>query len=166
MNVHVRWLIRQDLPQVIECDFCSYPSWTAEDIASKLHLRNTIGMVAECGSTIVGYMVYSLHKDHLNVIKLVVHPDYRRRGVGTALFEKLKSKLSHHRRTHITFVVHELLLGGQLFLKKMGAVCTKILPSYFDEDGVDVHDGYLMIFRLPKTEPRDFVPEFIQMNEV
>src|SRR5687768_6635477 len=56
-RVHIRWMIRRDMPEVlsIETQCFEFP-WTEEDFLRCLRQRNCIGMVAEQGEKVVGFM--------------------------------------------------------------------------------------------------------------
>ena len=76
-----------------------------------------------------------------------------RRGIGTALVDKLVSKLSPHRRNRIVLEVRETNLDAQLFFKSLGFRAISVLRDYYDDT---VEDAYLMQFRYTeelKTEP-------------
>src|SRR3954451_12823828 len=97
--VHIRWMIRRDMPSVlaIEQECFEFP-WFEEDFIRCLRQRNCIGMVAETSERIVGFMVYELHKHKLHVLNFAVHASHRRRGVGSQMAKKLMGKLSTDRR--------------------------------------------------------------------
>ena len=144
--IHVRWMIRRDMPEVI--NICND---TDEYLTSLLRQRDCIGMVAEIGERIVGMMVYELHKQELLIIRCVVHPSYRRQGIGRLMMSKLTAKLSPSRRTKMKFIVSEHSFGGLQFLKKLGFKATKVLRNQFS-DWEDSWDGYLMKYSLPRME--------------
>jgi len=120
--VHIRWMIRRDMPEVLDIDYASYQEpWWEKEFLHVLRHRNCIGMVAEKGEKVFGFMIYELHKDKLEVLRLAVLPCVRRRGIGAWMAEKLKSKLSSHtRRRKIIFDVPEEMLPAQLFLARQG----------------------------------------------
>lgn len=103
-RVHVRWMIRRDLPDVLDAELLSFGhrAWGEEDVLATLREKNVIGQVAEGpGDALLGHLVYRLHKHCLEVVRLAVHPDWRGAGAGSALLSKLKSKLAPHRRRAI-----------------------------------------------------------------
>src|SRR5215471_1645201 len=118
LPVHIRWMIRRDMPEVlaIEKQCFEFP-WQDEDFIRCLRQRNCIGMVAEAGERVVGFMIYELHKSRLHILNFAVHEGFRRRGVGCQMVAKLISKLSSHRRTRITLEVRETNLAAQLFFR-------------------------------------------------
>jgi ribosomal-protein-alanine N-acetyltransferase len=59
-------MIRRDMPEVLAIEHASfeYP-WCEEEFLRVLRQRNCIGMVAEQGERIVGFMVYELHRNKI-----------------------------------------------------------------------------------------------------
>src|SRR5271169_2514883 len=120
-RVHIRWMIRRDMPEVlaIENGSFEYP-WCEEEFLRVLRQRNCIGMVAEHGDRIVGFMIYELHRNKIHVLDFATHAEFQRRGVGRQMVSKLKGKLSNERRTRIEMFVREVNLAAQLFFRAMG----------------------------------------------
>src|SRR3989475_11299114 len=82
LRVHIRWMIRRDMPEVLQAEQLSFEfAWTEEDFLRCLRQRNCIGMVAEQGEKVVGFMIYELHKSKLHILNFAVHPSWRRGGV-------------------------------------------------------------------------------------
>jgi ribosomal-protein-alanine N-acetyltransferase len=146
VRVHIRWMIRRDMPEVLQAEQESfeYP-WTEEDFLRCLRQRNCIGMVAEQGEKVVGFMIYELHKAKLHVLNFAVAPAHRRTGVGAQMVAKLVGKLSSHRRTRITLEVRETNLVAQLFFRSQGFKAVRVLRSYYEDSG---EDAFLMQYRL------------------
>jgi len=120
--VHVRWMIRRDMPEVLEIERECFGqgAWTREDFIRHLRQRNCIGMVAEHENLLVGYMVYELSRRWMLLVRLAVDPGCRGQGVGTTLLDKLKRKLSAQRRQLIVCPVQETALDTLRFLHRRG----------------------------------------------
>jgi ribosomal-protein-alanine N-acetyltransferase len=144
-SVHIRWLIRRDLLAVLEIEAASfeYP-WTEEEFINCLRQRDCIGMVAEYAERVVGFMIYDLQPTSIHVLSFAVHPDFRRKSVGSALMDKLFSKLAYQRRRRIQLEVRETNLSAQLFLKQLGFRATGVLRSFYEDS---TEDAFLMQFR-------------------
>jgi ribosomal-protein-alanine N-acetyltransferase len=146
VRVHIRWMIRRDMPEVLQTEQESFEySWTEEDFLRCLRQRNCIGMVAEQGEKVVGFMIYELHKNKLHILNFAVSPGSRRFGVGSQMVAKLISKLSSHRRTRITLEVRETNLDAQLFFRKQGFRALRVLRNFYEDSG---EDAYLLQYRL------------------
>lgn len=140
--VHIRWMIRRDMPEVLEIENHSFEfTWSEEDFIRCLRQRNCIGMVAELDERVVGSMIYELHKTRLHILNFSVHQDYRRRGVGAAMVAKLVSKLSFQRRTKLLLEVRERNLQAQLFFRSAGFRAISVLRNFYHETA---EDAYLM----------------------
>ncbi len=144
-KVHIRWMIRRDMPEVLQTEQQSFEyAWTEEDFLRCLRQRNCIGMVAEHGEKVVGFMIYELHKNKLHILNFAVHPGWRRSGVGTQMVTKLISKLSSHRRTRITLEVRETNLAAQLFFRQQEFKAVRVLRGFYEDSG---EDAFLMEYR-------------------
>lgn len=144
-DVHIRWMIRRDMPAVMAIEAESFdPPWTEDDFIRLLRQRNVIGMIAEHGDEIVGWMVYELHKSRLHLNRLAVHSRHRRIGIGSKLIAKLTGKLSRERPDRIMIEVRETNIDGQFFLRDRGFKAISLLREFCDDTG---EDAYLMQYR-------------------
>ena len=144
-HVHIRWMIRRDMPEVLDIEQASFEfPWSEEDFIRCLRQRNCIGMVAEHGERVVGFMIYELHKTRLHILNFAVATEFRRRGVGRQMIDKLVSKLSSQRRTRITLEVRETNLPAQLFFRSAAFRAVTVLRAYYEDSP---EDAYLMQFR-------------------
>lgn len=157
LDVQIRWLIRRDMPEVLNIEQQSFEfSWTEEDFLCCLRQRNCIGMVAERDHEIVGFMIYELHKSRLNILNFAVAPALRRQGVGSQMVMRLVDKLSQQRRKEILLEVRERNLDAQMFFKQQNFRAVRVLRSHYDDT---CEDAYIMQFRLDRTdEALGFMP--------
>ena len=150
LEVHIRWLIRRDMPEAlaIEADSFEWP-WSEERFLGYLRRKAVIGMVAEHDERVVGYMVYELSKNGIHLLNFAVAVDYRRQGVGSQMVAKLTGKLSPARRKRIILQIREGNLQGQLFFREMGFRAVSVLCDYYDDSP---EDAYVMAYRLRPGE--------------
>lgn len=149
VSVHIRWMIRRDMPAVLDIESRSFEfPWSEEDYIRCLRQRNCIGMVAEEDDQVVGFMIYELHKNRLHILNFAVSPDCRRRGVGRAMVAKLVGKLSNDRRNRIMLEVRETNLDAQLFFRGLGFRAVSVLRDFYDDT---TEDAYLMQYRYQPT---------------
>jgi [ribosomal protein S18]-alanine N-acetyltransferase len=145
LPVHIRWMIRRDMPSVlaIEQECFEFP-WFEEDFIRCLRQRNCIGMVAEASERVVGFMVYELQKHKLHILNFAVQEHFRRRGVGSQMAKKLITKLSHDRRSRIMLEIRETNLAAQLFFRTLGFRAVSVLRKFYEDTP---EDAYLMQYR-------------------
>lgn len=163
---HIRWMIRRDIEEVVQIESQAHSMWpwAEEDFLKHLRQRSMIGMVAEIGEKVVGFMVYELHKAKLEILNLAVDLNYKGKGIGQCMVDKLKAKLSQHRRTYVSIHVRETNLPAQLFFKHVGFQATKTKREYFTDSG---EDAYVMRYVLVNTpEPAPEVEDMEQLYGV
>ncbi|MCS6865975.1 MAG: ribosomal protein S18-alanine N-acetyltransferase [Gemmataceae bacterium] len=138
--VHIRWMIRRDMPEVMNIELASFEyAWTEDDFLRCLRQRNCIGMVAERGESILGFMIYELHRTRLSLLNFAVNPAVRRTGIGRLMVNKLIYKLCSHRRHKITLAVRESNITAQLFFRAQRFYAAKVLRGYYEDSGEDAY---------------------------
>ena len=146
LGIHVRWMIRRDMHEVIaiEREAFEFP-WSEEDFTRCLRQRNCIGMVAELADSVVAFMIYELHRSRLHMLNFAVMRSHRRLGIGTQMMEKLAGKLTPDRRGRIALEVRETNLPAQLFFRSLGFRATTVLKDFYQDS---TEDAYLMQYAL------------------
>lgn len=164
MKVHIRWMIRRDMPSVLGIEQqCFEAPWREEEFIRCLRQRNCIGMVVEDQSKppfvdelgdvptkaypIVGFIIYELLKHKLHILNLAVHVAARRQQVGSRIMEKMRGKLSSQRRTRLVVEVRETNTKAQVFFAKTGFRCTQVLHDFYDDSD---EDAYLFEYLCPE----------------
>ena len=163
LKVQIRWLIRRDLPEVLEIerDRFAHP-WTEEEFLSALRQRSCIGMVAELDQRIVGFMVYELHKASIHVCNFAVASWANRQGIGSQMVQRVIDKLSQQRRREVQLELRESNLEAQLFFREHGFRAVSVLRHFYEDTS---EDAYLMRYRLDWVD-EDFVPEYAPKNRI
>ncbi len=152
-RVHIRWMIRRDMPEVLAIEHASFEhAWTEEEFLRVLRQRNCIGMVAEHGEQIVGFMIYELHRNKIHVLDFAAHPDFRKMGVGRQMVSKLVGKLSNQRRNRISLLIRETNLGAQLFFRALGFRASEVARDHYQDTG---EDAYVMQYLLDEATRDD-----------
>lgn len=142
-KLHIRWMLRTDLPQVLSIEQKSFGHpWSEEEFRQNLRKREAIGMVAETkdekgASKILGYVCYEIHSNHISLTNLAVDPEYRRQGVGSEIVDKMVQKLESHRRQKLTAAIGEKNLDAQLFFRDHDFKATRVAKSYYQDTGED-----------------------------
>ena len=167
VKVHIRWMIRRDMPEVLAAELASFEyAWTEDDFLRCLRQRNCIGMVAEADDRVVGFMIYELHKSRLHILNFAVQPAARRTGIGAQMVAKLVNKLSTHRRQRITLAVRERNTQAQVFFRGHDFRATKVLRHYYEDSGEDAfHMQYRIVDDTAPDEAEEPVNRIAQYHE-
>ena len=151
IRVHIRWMIRRDMPEVLQIERESFEfPWIDDDFIRCLRQRNCIGMIAEHEGRVVGFMIYELHRSRIHVINFAVGSLYHRLGVGSQMIAKLIAKLSVQRRSRIVLEVRETNLDAQLFFRENGFRAVSVLHNFYEDTP---EDAYLMQYRYRTERP-------------
>lgn len=150
MKPKIDWMTKRDYPYVLEIEKeCYCDPWDEETLSKCLRTRNSIGMTVRVGEDIVGYFIYQLCDGYYTLVNMTVHPGWQRCGLGRAMMDSLKSKLAHHRRTHIRMAVSDRCENAHYFLRSMGFKATGVERNYFKVDG-QYEDAYHFEYRFGK----------------
>jgi ribosomal-protein-alanine N-acetyltransferase len=154
--VRIRPMLVRDVLAVMVTENSSFEfPWTEGDFVSHIDDRDSVSYVAESSAAggagcAVGYMVYHVAPRRIELLNLAVHPQWRRRGVGTQLLATLAGQVVRHpgpglgQRQSARAYVRESNLPAQLFLRSQGWRCDKILRGYYDDSS---EDAYRMVLR-------------------
>ncbi len=145
LAVQLRWLLRRDMADVLAIERVSsaYP-WCEEKLTHALRQRHTIGIAAEVGERVVGFMIYELYPQRIDLLEIAVDPAHRRQGIGGQLIAKLVRKLTSQHWSRLVVDVRESNLAGQLFLRSRGFRAEGIVRECFRDSG---EDGYRFVYR-------------------
>jgi len=147
--MEIRWIIRHDIPRIMEIERATfdYPLSAAE-MADLLRSKNTLGILCEEGDEILGYAIYDIFHDHIDLLTIAVDFKHRRCGVGSRLLGRLcvfkLNQLSGRRREYVSVMVRETNMGALLFFKDYGFKAIELKRSPYSETN---EDGIVMEFR-------------------
>jgi hypothetical protein len=108
---HVRWLIRTDMPEMMELEESTQLLPAKEEwFLGMLRKRNCIGMCSEDREAkISGFMIYELHEWWLEILVFVARDDQ----AAHSLRAKLYAKINPHRRVCILWNGVSVLRSGK-----------------------------------------------------
>jgi [ribosomal protein S18]-alanine N-acetyltransferase len=134
LRLHVRDMTRRDLTAVRAIDAVgSSPPWRDDEFLTAIPQRARRAVVAEHGDRLVGFAVYRPTCDTYHLLRLVVDPLYRRRGVGRQLVASLSGL-----GVALSATERESNLGAHLFLRACG-FRAKLVPGAFRDTGEDAY---------------------------
>ena len=139
-SLQLRFLLPRDLPAVCEIEERSFPEferWGPNDFKRFLE-RQELGaaVIIDDQARVLGYLAFRVYRCGRQLLRLVVHPAWRRRGIGRASLSRFIIDQSTPGQG-VAAVVHERRVGVQLFFRACGWRWVRTLKGKFAPD-----DGY------------------------
>lgn len=98
------------------------PSGAHNETAAKLRevLRTSRATLALIGGEIVGCVFYAPSGNHVDLFRLAVLPDYRRRGIARALIEYVEARARELGLLRVQLGVRVALPGNRAYYERLG----------------------------------------------
>jgi ribosomal-protein-alanine N-acetyltransferase len=132
----MRW---SDLDQVMLIEHASYLTpWSRGSFEREISENSTATyVVAEQDDQICGYAGMWVLLDEGHVTNIAVHPEHRRRGLGTALLRELARRAGSLGVLHLTLEVRPSNQGAQRLYEGLGFVARGRRKRYYSDTGED-----------------------------
>jgi ribosomal-protein-alanine N-acetyltransferase len=150
-RVAFRRLGLRDLPAIETIERASYPTpWSRSMFAGELAKPSSICLGAYEPETdeLMGYMIISRYVDAWHVMNIAVSPDHRRKGIATALLERLLEVTGGDGRRGYTLEVRVSNAGAIKLYERMGFRGRGIRRGYYTDNREDA----LIMWRDPGAE--------------
>lgn len=93
-QVHIRDMQDQDISYVARIDeICFSTPWSETSLLNELQKPVVIARIATMDNSVVGYIFAEHLLDEGQILKLAVHPDYRKMKIATLLLENIIEEL-------------------------------------------------------------------------
>jgi ribosomal-protein-alanine N-acetyltransferase len=128
----------------IERSAYTYP-WSERFFRQEMQVECARSFLAEVDGRIAGYILFWLVSDEVDIHNVAVHKDFRRRGLGRSLLEKVVLEARRRRSSRVTLEVRKSNLPAQKLYESMGFAVTGVRKGYYSDDG---EDALLMVLQL------------------
>lgn len=89
METHVRHLGPSDLDDLVELErTCFDYHWTQDQFLMGLDRGAYVILGIRMDEQLVAYLAFSLIEDEMEILNLAVHPDFRKKRLGSALMDR------------------------------------------------------------------------------
>lgn len=136
--IEIRVLELNDLNAIEVIEQKAYPTpWSRSMFASELAKPTSICLGAFEGQDLVGYVINSRYVDAWHVMNVAVAPEHQRRGVATALLERLFEVTRDDERRGYTLEVRVSNEDAIGLYEKLGFESRGIRRGYYTDNRED-----------------------------
>jgi ribosomal-protein-alanine N-acetyltransferase len=136
--VDIRRLTLTDLDAIEEIERVSYPTpWSRSMFAGELAKPASLCLGAFEGEQLAGYLIISRYVDAWHVMNIAVAPQFRRRGIATALLEQLFELTADGSRRGYTLEVRVSNDGAIKLYERLGFTGRGVRRGYYTDNRED-----------------------------
>ena len=126
-----------DLKEVIEIETISFRHpWKRAFFLYDMNRPHAFCLVAKEKNQLVGYLIAWKIEDQFHLANIAVHPDQRRKGIGSQLLKTILEIGKEVKCKNIFLEVRESNISAQDFYRKFGFAHTLTQKQYY-HDGED-----------------------------
>jgi len=138
-EIEIRLADLEDIFSIYEISTLCFPiSWSITSIKGELtsntHARY---VVAVENGIVVGFAGLWIIVDEGHVTNIAVHPDFRRKGIGTLLMDKLMFISKNENLIGLTLEVRKSNLSAQNLYNQFGFIEEGVRKNYYSDNGED-----------------------------
>ena len=149
-TVDIRRLALTDLDSIEEIERRSYPTpWSRSMFAGELAKPASLCLGAFEDDRLAGYLITSRYVDAWHVMNIAVNPSFRRRGIATALLERLFELTDDGGRRGYTLEVRVSNKGAIKLYERLGFTARGKRRGYYTDNREDA----LIMWRDADPEP-------------
>jgi [ribosomal protein S18]-alanine N-acetyltransferase len=144
--VEIRALTLGDLDAIEDIEHDSYDTpWSRSMFAGELAKPASLCLGAYEGDQLAGYLIVSRYVDAWHVMNIAVSPDFRRRGIATALLQRLFELTDDRSRRGYTLEVRVSNDGAISLYERLGFTARGVRRGYYTDNREDA----LIMWREP-----------------
>jgi [ribosomal protein S18]-alanine N-acetyltransferase len=144
--VDIRALTLGDLNGIEDIEHGSYDTpWSRSMFAGELAKPASLCLGAFEGEQLAGYLIVSRYVDAWHIMNIAVSPDFRRRGIATALLQRLFELTDDRSRRGYTLEVRVSNDGAISLYERLGFTARGIRRGYYTDNREDA----LIMWREP-----------------
>jgi len=131
-------MILADLDEVMAIERTSFRHpWSSRFFLEELQVACARSVLAEINGKIIGYVLFWLLPEEVDIHNIAVHTEFRRQGIGHVLLQQVAEQARSRNSSRITLEVRVSNLPAQKLYKSMGFVSKGLRKGYYSDDGED-----------------------------
>jgi ribosomal-protein-alanine N-acetyltransferase len=127
-----------DLDEVMAIERTSFRHpWSSRFFLEELQVACARSVLAEINGKIVGYVLFWLLPEEVDIHNIAVHTAFRRQGIGHVLLQQVAEQARSRNSSRITLEVRVSNLPAQKLYQSLGFVSKGLRKGYYSDDGED-----------------------------
>jgi ribosomal-protein-alanine N-acetyltransferase len=114
----------------------AYP-WSERFFRQEMQVECARSFLAECEGRVAGYVLFWLLPGEVDIHNIAVHDDFRRRGLGRSLLEKVILEARNRASARVTLEVRKSNAVAQRLYQSVGFTISGVRKGYYSDDGED-----------------------------
>jgi ribosomal-protein-alanine N-acetyltransferase len=136
-----------DLDEVMAIERASFPfPWSPRFFLQEIQVPCARSILAQADDKIVGYVLFWLLPDEVDIHNIAVRSEYRRRGIGRMLLQEVLAAARQRQSARVTLEVRKSNIAAQTLYRSTGFVMTGVRKGYYSDNG---EDALAMAFEIP-----------------
>jgi ribosomal-protein-alanine N-acetyltransferase len=128
----------EDIEHVIAIERASFQfPWSTRFFLEELQVECARSVLAEIDGRIVGYVLFWLLSEEVDIHNIAVHPDFRRQGVGRRLLEQVVAAARGQQCIRVTLDVRRSNSAAQNLYRSLGFAMRGLRKGYYSDNGED-----------------------------
>jgi ribosomal-protein-alanine N-acetyltransferase len=128
-------MVEEDLSSVCEIENLSYPNpWHKSTFIGEIH-NNPISVpmvfVQKAKKEIIGYIIFWLLEDEVQINNIAVHPDYRRMGIAEKVFHCVLDQIQKDGAKFVSLEVRPSNFVARSLYNKLGFRVLGVRQNYY-----------------------------------
>jgi [ribosomal protein S18]-alanine N-acetyltransferase len=139
-------MVPADLDEVMAIERTSfrYP-WSSNFFLEELQVVCARSIMAQVNDKIVGYVLFWLLPEEIDIHNIAVHTDFRRQRVGQTLLHQVVEQARSRNSARVTLEVRVSNIAAQKLYDSVGFVSQGLRKGYYSNDG---EDAVIMVLEL------------------
>ena len=131
-------MVPADLDEVMAIERTSFRHpWSSNFFLEELQVACARSVLAQLNDKIVGYVLFWLLPETVDIHNIAVHTEFRRRRIGQALLRQVFEQARSRHSSRVTLEVRVSNIAAQKLYESVGFVSQGLRKGYYSDDGED-----------------------------
>lgn len=131
-------MVPADLDEVMAIERTSFRHpWSSNFFLEELQVACARSILAQVNDKIVGYVLFWLLPEAVDIHNIAVHIEFRRQRIGQALLQQVLEQARSRDSSRVTLEVRVSNIPAQKLYESVGFVSQGLRKGYYSDDGED-----------------------------